>query len=202
MSSRRVSAIVLAAGEGTRMRSDRPKPLHVVCGRPMVMHVLHALVGLPMDRTVVVVGKSAERVTKKVQEQAPPELHVTFVEQRVQRGTGDAVIVGLTAFEHDDVDDASTVLVLPGDTPLLRPETLPPWWERTSRRATRPPSCRPGWPTPPATAGSCGAGRPGAAHRGAPRRHRRGAGGGRGQHLDLLLPPQTCSARPCAGSPR
>jgi bifunctional UDP-N-acetylglucosamine pyrophosphorylase / glucosamine-1-phosphate N-acetyltransferase len=124
MSSRRVSAIVLAAGEGTRMRSDRPKPLHVVCGRPMVMHVLHALVGLPMDRTVVVVGKSAERVTKKVQEQAPPELHVTFVEQRVQRGTGDAVIVGLTAFEHDDVDDTSTVLVLPGDTPLLRPETL------------------------------------------------------------------------------
>jgi bifunctional UDP-N-acetylglucosamine pyrophosphorylase / glucosamine-1-phosphate N-acetyltransferase len=124
MSSRPVSAIVLAAGEGTRMRSDRPKPLHVVCGRPMVMHVLHALVGLPMERTVVVVGKGAERVTKKVQEQAPGELHVTFVEQRVQRGTGDAVIVGLTAFEQDDVDDTSTVLVLPGDTPLLRADTL------------------------------------------------------------------------------
>jgi len=124
MTTRAVSAIVLAAGEGTRMRSDRPKPLHVVCGRPMVMHVLHALVGLPIERTVVVVGKSAERVTKKVQEQAPSELHVSFVEQRVQRGTGDAVIVGLTAFEQDDVDDTSTVLVLPGDTPLLRAETL------------------------------------------------------------------------------
>jgi bifunctional UDP-N-acetylglucosamine pyrophosphorylase/glucosamine-1-phosphate N-acetyltransferase len=119
-----ISAIVLAAGEGTRMRSDRPKPLHLVCGRPMVMHVLHALDGLDVHRTVVVVGHGAERVTKKVQEQSPASLHVTFVEQRVQRGTGDAVIVGLTAFPDDDVDDTSTVLVLPGDTPLLRAETI------------------------------------------------------------------------------
>ena len=42
----------------------------------------------------------------------------------MQRGTGDAVIVGMTAFEYDDLDDDSTVLVLPGDTPLLRPETV------------------------------------------------------------------------------
>jgi bifunctional UDP-N-acetylglucosamine pyrophosphorylase / glucosamine-1-phosphate N-acetyltransferase len=121
---RPISAIVLAAGEGTRMRSDRPKPLHLVCGRPMVMHVLHALDGLDVARTVVVVGHGAERVTKKVQEQSPVQLHVTFVEQRVQRGTGDAVIVGLTAFPDDDVDDTSTVVVLPGDTPLLRAETI------------------------------------------------------------------------------
>jgi bifunctional UDP-N-acetylglucosamine pyrophosphorylase / glucosamine-1-phosphate N-acetyltransferase len=121
---RPLSAIVLAAGEGTRMRSDRPKPLHLVCGRPMVMHVIHALEGLRMARTVVVVGHGAELVTKKVQEQSPADLHVTFVEQRVQRGTGDAVSVGLTAFPDDDLDDISTVLVLPGDTPLLRGETL------------------------------------------------------------------------------
>jgi bifunctional UDP-N-acetylglucosamine pyrophosphorylase / glucosamine-1-phosphate N-acetyltransferase len=124
MTDQPISAIVLAAGEGTRMRSQRPKPLHLVCGRPMIMHVLHALSGIATHRTVVVVGHGAERVTKKVQEQSPVDLHVTFVEQRVQRGTGDAVMVGLTAFPDDDLDDTSTIVVLPGDTPLLRKETL------------------------------------------------------------------------------
>ncbi|MCB0955298.1 MAG: NTP transferase domain-containing protein [Ilumatobacter sp.] len=119
-----VSAIVLAAGEGSRMRSTRPKPLHLICGRPMVMHVIHSLEGLHPDRTVVVVGHGAERVTKKVQEQSPEWAHVTFVEQQVQRGTGDAAMVGLSAFPGDDLDDTSTVVVLPGDTPLLSPETL------------------------------------------------------------------------------
>jgi bifunctional UDP-N-acetylglucosamine pyrophosphorylase / glucosamine-1-phosphate N-acetyltransferase len=119
-----VSAIVLAAGEGSRMRSARPKPLHLICGRPMVMHVIHALESLHVDRTVVVVGHGAERVTKKVQEQAPGWAAVTFVEQAVQRGTGDAAMVGMTAFPGDDLDDDSTVVVLPGDTPLLRAETL------------------------------------------------------------------------------
>lgn len=119
-----VSAIVLAAGEGTRMRSTRPKPLHMVCGRPIVMHVIHALDGLPIDRTVVVVGHGAERVTKKVQEQAPAWANVSFVEQTVQRGTGDAALVGLSSIDGDDLDDESTIVVLPGDTPLLTPETL------------------------------------------------------------------------------
>ncbi len=119
-----VSAIVLAAGEGTRMRSSRPKPLHMICGRAMVMHVIHALERVDVERTVVVVGHGAERVTKKVQEQAPQWAGVTFVEQRVQRGTGDAAMVGMTAIPGDDLDDESTVVVLPGDTPLLRPETL------------------------------------------------------------------------------
>jgi bifunctional UDP-N-acetylglucosamine pyrophosphorylase/glucosamine-1-phosphate N-acetyltransferase len=119
-----VSAIVLAAGEGSRMRSARPKPLHMICGRSMVMHVIHALSELDVERTVVVVGHHAERVTKKVQEQAPGWAQVTFVEQAVQRGTGDAAMVGMTAIPGDDLDDESTVVVLPGDTPLLRAETL------------------------------------------------------------------------------
>jgi bifunctional UDP-N-acetylglucosamine pyrophosphorylase/glucosamine-1-phosphate N-acetyltransferase len=119
-----VSAIVLAAGEGSRMRSSRPKPLHLICGRPMVMHVIHALESITPERTVVVVGHGAERVTKKVQEQAPDWAHVTFVEQTVQRGTGDAAMVGLGAFPGDDLDDNSTVIVLPGDTPLLQSQSL------------------------------------------------------------------------------
>lgn len=119
-----VSAIVLAAGEGTRMRSTRPKPLHLICGQAMVMHVINALAGLDIERTVVVVGHGAELVTKKVQEQAPSSANVSFVEQAQQRGTGHAAIVGLGAFPDDDLDDTSTVVILPGDAPLLRPTTI------------------------------------------------------------------------------
>ncbi|HWE55875.1 MAG TPA: sugar phosphate nucleotidyltransferase [Acidimicrobiales bacterium] len=132
-SDTKLSAVVLAAGEGTRMRSERPKPLHRLCGRPMVLHVLHALAELDLERAVVVVGHGASRVTKAVGEQPPPGLHLDFVEQRVQRGTGDAVSVALTAFPDDDTDD-DDIIVLPGDTPLLRPPTLAAL-VRTHRRA-------------------------------------------------------------------
>ncbi len=117
-----LSAIVLAAGEGTRMRSSRPKPLHLLCGRAMLLYVLDSLAEVIAEQVVVVVGHGAERVTKKLQEEAP-EIHLDFVEQHVQRGTGDATSVGLTGLPDDDFDDGE-VLVLPGDTPLLRPDTI------------------------------------------------------------------------------
>ncbi len=119
-----VSAIVLAAGEGTRMRSARPKPLHLICGRAMILHVIHSLRLLTPDRTVIVVGHGAELVTKKVDERAPSWANVAFAEQREQNGTGDAASIGMTALGGDDYDDNATVVVLPGDTPLLRPETV------------------------------------------------------------------------------
>ncbi|WCO68415.1 NTP transferase domain-containing protein [Iamia majanohamensis] len=123
MAPRPLSAVVLAAGEGTRMRSERPKPLHLLCGRPMVRYVLDALGDCDVDRVVVVVGHGAERVTKKLQADDSDYL-LDFVEQHAQLGTGDATSVGLTAFpDVDDADDAD-VLVLPGDTPLLRPATI------------------------------------------------------------------------------
>jgi len=128
MSYRPLSAVVLAAGEGTRMRSSRPKPLHLLCGRPMVLHVLDALAELPVDRVVVVIGHGGESVVKTMQEMAPPKLAIEFVEQHVQRGTGDAVSVALTGFpESFDVDEDledGDLIVLPGDTPLLRPATV------------------------------------------------------------------------------
>jgi bifunctional UDP-N-acetylglucosamine pyrophosphorylase/glucosamine-1-phosphate N-acetyltransferase len=122
MNERPLTAVVLAAGEGTRMRSTRPKPLHLLCGRAMVLYVLDALSSCDVAKAVVVVGHGAERVTKKLQEEAG-DLVLDFVEQHVQRGTGDAVSVGLTAFPDDDMDDGD-VLVLPGDTPLLRASTI------------------------------------------------------------------------------
>ncbi len=125
MSSRTLSAVVLAAGEGTRMRSSRPKPLHLLAGRSMLRYVLDSLADCAVDRVVVVVGHGAERVTKKLQS-AEVDLHLTFVEQHQQLGTGDAASVGLTGLPEDDDgdEDLHDVLVLPGDMPLLRPATI------------------------------------------------------------------------------
>ena len=105
------------------MRSTRPKPLHLLCGRAMVLYVLDALPVGELDRAVVVVGHGAERVTKKLMEDGDG-LRLEFVEQQQQRGTGDAVAVGLTGLQEDDLEDEADVIVLPGDTPLLRAETI------------------------------------------------------------------------------
>ena len=123
MSERRLSAVVLAAGEGTRMRSERPKPLHLLCGRPMILHVLDAMAEIDVRRVVVVVGHRAEWVTKTLVQHAPPAMKIEFVEQLTRTGTGDALAVGLTGLPDDD-DEVEDVVVLPGDTPLLRPQTL------------------------------------------------------------------------------
>ncbi len=120
---RRLAAVVLAAGEGTRMRSERPKPLHLLCGRPMILHVLDAMAEIDVRRVVVVVGHRGEWVTKTLVQHAPPTMEIEFVEQLTRSGTGDALAVGLTGLPDDD-DEGEDVVVLPGDTPLLRPQTL------------------------------------------------------------------------------
>ncbi|MFM8305224.1 MAG: bifunctional UDP-N-acetylglucosamine diphosphorylase/glucosamine-1-phosphate N-acetyltransferase GlmU [Actinomycetota bacterium] len=122
MAYRPLSAVVLAAGEGTRMRSSLPKVLHPLCGRPMVLHVLDTLVALPLERVVVVVGHAADAVTRTITEHLDTDIPVEFVEQRVQRGTGDATSVALTAFS--DTADEDDVIVCSADIPLLAPETL------------------------------------------------------------------------------
>jgi bifunctional UDP-N-acetylglucosamine pyrophosphorylase/glucosamine-1-phosphate N-acetyltransferase len=124
MTERTLSAVVLAAGQGTRMRSERPKPLHMLCGRPLVRYVLDALGEVTPERAVVVVGHGGDVVVKKLQESVT-DVRLEFVEQRAQRGTGDAVAVGLTGLpdDLDDVDEGH-VVILPGDVPLLRPDTV------------------------------------------------------------------------------
>ncbi len=124
-----VYAIVLAAGEGTRMQSTRPKPLHIICGQEMVIHVIGALRELQLKKTVIVVGHAAKQVTEVVAKQAPTWAHVSFAEQKVQRGTGDATIVGLAGVDAavgatSEVSDTSTIIVIPGDTPLLKASTI------------------------------------------------------------------------------
>lgn len=111
------TVIVLAAGEGKRMKSDLPKVLHPLLGRSLVGHVLTAAQPLGAERTMVVVGHGADQVIAHLAEVAPG---TSTVLQAEQRGTGHAVRTALEAL--DGV--SGTVLVLSGDVPLLRTETL------------------------------------------------------------------------------
>ncbi len=113
------AAIVLAAGKGTRFRSDLAKVLHPVAGRTMLRWVLEALRPLGLDHVVVVVGHQAEAVAAEAEAAGLPGL--TTVVQAEQRGTGHAVRVAL---ESGATKGADTVLVLPGDSPLVTPEAL------------------------------------------------------------------------------
>lgn len=108
-------AIVLAAGRGTRMHSELPKVLFPVAGRPLLAWVLDAVAGVSPDETEVVVGHGADQVSALL----PPG--VRAVVQEPQLGTGHAVMAALAVMGEVAGD---TVLVVPGDTPLLRPETL------------------------------------------------------------------------------
>jgi bifunctional UDP-N-acetylglucosamine pyrophosphorylase/glucosamine-1-phosphate N-acetyltransferase len=90
----------------------------------MILHVLDALAELPVRKVVVVVGHRGEWVTKTLVDNAPASLSIDFVEQAEQRGSGDALAVALTALPESHLDADGDVVVLPGDTPLVRPPTL------------------------------------------------------------------------------
>lgn len=110
-------AIILAAGKGTRMKSDRPKVLHALAGATLLAHVVNAAKTAGHDRLAVVVGPGMDEVGAATAA-LDPKLSV-FVQQ-AQLGTADAVKAARQALENFDGE----VLVLYGDTPLLRPETI------------------------------------------------------------------------------
>ena len=110
-----VAALVLAAGQGTRMKSDLAKVLHPMAGRPLLAHVLGALENLRVGRTLVVIGHQRERVRETF---AGSEIE--WVVQAEQRGTGHAVMMAAPALG----DFEGTLLAVCGDTPLLRAATL------------------------------------------------------------------------------
>jgi bifunctional UDP-N-acetylglucosamine pyrophosphorylase / glucosamine-1-phosphate N-acetyltransferase len=111
------TVIVLAAGMGKRMHSALPKMLHPLLGRTLLGHVLHAVEPLAATETIVVVGTGAEQVTENVRAEAPGARTVL---QEQQRGTGHATRVAMEAVPDAD----GTVVVLCGDSPLLRTESL------------------------------------------------------------------------------
>ncbi len=111
-----LAVVVLAAGQGTRMKSAHAKVLHTLGGRPLVCHVLEATRALAASRVVVVVGHQADAV-----KQACAGYDVRFARQEEQRGTGHAVQVACASALRDFTGD---VVILYGDVPLLRGETL------------------------------------------------------------------------------
>lgn len=122
MNNRRIAAVILAAGKSTRMRTELPKVVHEVCGRPMLAYVLDACRASGVQDCFVVVGYGKEAVIAEFKDDAG----VTWVEQREQKGTGHAVqccrdhLAG--KFEH--------VLILCGDGPLIRAATIDDLLER------------------------------------------------------------------------
>lgn len=118
--SPRPSVIVLAAGAGTRMKSEKPKIMHEIGGRSMVGHALRAAEGLSPEKIAVVVRHQRDRVVEHISRLAP---HAAIADQDEVPGTGRAVQAGLEALEREGVV-RGTVLVTSGDVPLMTSESL------------------------------------------------------------------------------
>lgn len=110
-----VAVVILAAGMGSRMKSNVPKTLHHVAGKPLLQHVLLAAQALTPERVIVVIGHGARQVQEAMRAE-----RVTFVQQHEQLGTGHAVL----QTEHALAGYEGDVFVLNGDGPLIRGETL------------------------------------------------------------------------------
>jgi bifunctional UDP-N-acetylglucosamine pyrophosphorylase/glucosamine-1-phosphate N-acetyltransferase len=115
------SVVILAAGQGTRMRSDTHKVLHPIASRPLLLHLLDRVDGIGAKRRVVVVGKGRDQV-----EQALNGRDVTVAHQAEQKGTGHAVLQAKPALDGYD----GAVVVLYGDVPFVEAETLRRMLER------------------------------------------------------------------------
>lgn len=111
-----LTAVILAAGQGTRMKSSYPKVLHKVCGVPMVKQVIRVVREGGFSKCVVITGFKEELVREALEKE-----NVSFVHQEEQLGTGHAVIQAMPAFEQDK---DGYVLVICGDTPLLEGKTI------------------------------------------------------------------------------
>ncbi|MEM9563337.1 MAG: NTP transferase domain-containing protein [Actinomycetota bacterium] len=121
MTDRSTSALIVATSPGAPMRSTRPKPIHLLCGRAMASFVLETMAAAGVRQAVVVTGPDGGRVSKRLLED-PPGFPVRFTEQPADLGLGDAVLLGVASF--DDFDDDEDLFIVPADLPLLRPSTL------------------------------------------------------------------------------
>ena len=111
--------LILAAGLGTRMKSGKAKVLHELDGRPLIEHVSRTAMSLQPRMIHVVVGYQADEVENAIRKCVPPEL-ISVVLQAQQRGTGDAVMAARERLQQN----SSPLLILTGDVPLIRSETL------------------------------------------------------------------------------
>ena len=119
-------ALILAAGKGTRFKSDIIKVLHPLMGKTMLRAVLDSISRLGPDKTHLVVGYQKDKVIESLS-----SLDIGFVEQKTQKGTAHAVMAAQSVLEKfPDAD----LLIMNGDLPLIRPETLRPLLRQHRRR--------------------------------------------------------------------
>lgn len=111
-------SIILAAGEGTRMKSKVSKVLHPVCGKPILEYVIKASKGAEVEKNIVIVGHSGDEVREHFKDE-PIIFQTQPIGDEHPYGTGFAVMQGM-----DYIEDDSTVIILYGDTPLIREETI------------------------------------------------------------------------------
>ena len=111
-----LTSVILAAGKSTRMKSKRPKPLHEICGKPMLEYILQACFDAGCDRVIVVVGYGKDEIIDCFGH----DERIAFVEQTEQLGTGHAARVCIPELQKVKGD----VFLLAGDVPLLRGEVL------------------------------------------------------------------------------
>lgn len=111
----KTAVIILAAGKGTRMKSEKAKVLHEVGGRPMLSYAIERAKEAGAAKTVVIIGHQAEKVREAI-----PDKGIVFVEQSVQLGTGHAVMQAEKALKRFKGD----VLILSGDVPLITADTI------------------------------------------------------------------------------
>lgn len=109
-----LTVVILAAGQGTRMKSARPKVIHELAGKPILHHVVETSRALQPDQVIVVIGHGADQVRAAMRDE-----QLVFVEQAEQLGTGHALQQCL-----DTIEPGNDVLVLVGDVPLIRAETI------------------------------------------------------------------------------
>lgn len=128
-----LKVVILAAGKGTRMKSDLPKVVHKCNGSSMVHHVIEASKAAGADKICVIVGYKADIVKDVIKEENGKDIElgmISFAVQEEQLGTGHAVRCA-----GDFIDDEGDVIVLCGDTPLITPESLRLLCEEQSRKS-------------------------------------------------------------------
>jgi ribose-phosphate pyrophosphokinase len=126
-----LAVIILAAGKGTRMESDLPKVLHPLCDKPLVAWVLEVALSLDPEQVVVVTGHQAEKVEEAVRSQFGNTSIIQFARQTEMKGTGHAVQQAAPLLEGFEGD----VIVLCGDVPLIKPNTLRALIQQRGRRS-------------------------------------------------------------------
>jgi bifunctional UDP-N-acetylglucosamine pyrophosphorylase / glucosamine-1-phosphate N-acetyltransferase len=136
METKKLDILILAAGLGTRMKSDLAKVLHKIDGRPLINHVCRTATALAPSKICVVVGHQGESVKQAVLSEIDESL-TSFAWQKEQLGTGDAVDSAREFLENEE----STLLILSGDVPSIKAETLAALIQQHNHSAPRPSAC-------------------------------------------------------------